>query len=371
MLEQFWAKIWYMKLDGIAISYEVSQPAQINFIEITDDCITIYGGENFLVPLSDHKEVRIDNSILPLLFDFYKKNKEPSVKEFIHFVRTEAVDTTIKCSGNNFKYSNKIYPLNFRHDFWHVNKKIKFLDHHHYTDTNNNNVNKEGIKCLLDKIDSCRTILNMNVTNQEDTSRIIKEYEKQHLAMKQNAKKLGKESAKSFLFLVLTHFILDFSGRYLMPIMLYHSPDEISQHKNLLLNIGRIVQPLFILINQLLNYDVLLSRLVISVSDMIAQYAGIKWLPNEFFRFMNIAKLLLTSEVNEDMAKEVGFDVTALLGTTSAKTLGSLLSNCLIKQLPKLKNDPPIDPNISEGVVLNKNEQDQKKADHSNLRQRK
>lgn len=342
MLEQLWSKIWYRMLDDIAISYETTQPAAIKFIELAKDCISLYSDEQlFLLPSSDNSKVKVDTRSLQMFAELYKKNKEPSGRELRPVIfKSQIPGNVIKCKGNDLKDYNVIRPWNFRHSIWHVNDKMESNSHQHYIPHDEGLIKKEGITCLLGKFEFFNSILNTTIINPKDIDAITQEYEKQHLAMKQNAKILGRESAKSFLFLVLTNFILDFSGRYLMPLMLYQSPDEISKHKDILLNLGRIIQPLFIIINQFLNYDILLSRLLISVSGMIAQYAGIKWLPNEFFRFMNIAKLLLTAEIDENVAKEVGFDVAALLGSTSAKALGSLLSNCLIHELPKLKQEP-------------------------------
>lgn len=370
MLEQFWSKIWYKMLDDISISYETTQPAAIKFIELVKDCISLYSDkELFLLPSSDNSKVKVDTRSLDTFAELYKKNKEPSSQELRPFVfKSYQTNKIIKCKENDLKDFHDIRPWNFRHSIWHVNDEIKSHSHNHYISHDGDIIKKEGITCLLGKFELFNSILNTTIISPKDIDTITQEYKKQHLAMKQNAKKLGQESAKSFLFLVLTNFILDFSGRYLMPTMLYHSPDEISKYKDILLDFGRIIQPLFIIINQLLNYNILLSRLLISVSGMIAQYAGIKWLPNEFFRFMNIAKLLLTAEIDENVAKEVGFDVAALLGSTSAKALGSLLSNCLIHQLPKLRQEPldnsEKDINLTILTVV-------KKEENTGLRKRK
>ena len=245
-----------------------------------------------------------------------------------------------------------------RHKRAHVTPGLaneNFYMHSHFFRTDRGNLKPGDVQSLLSCYEQFSDILHTDIISKDEVNRLTLSFKHQYDDMMKQVNALAAASAKNFITIAVLSFSMHLITAYLLPALLYHGNNRLRKNSQLILRLGRALQPLFILIQTLSNVSMSATSLIIHLANITAQLSNIKFLPNEFFQFLNLIRILSGTQFTEKEAEEIGLYVSNILGNTSARALGSVFAAGLISYLPKLKQEDTPPTSADESEVVNPN----------------
>ena len=165
--------------------------------------------------------------------------------------------------------------------------------------------------------------------------------------------KFAKASAKQFILITISSFILEFTGKYLVPYLAYHCVNGAIKNKHQIIRLTTLLQPMLMLAMTIAALPTNPLNFALSIAPIITAYLNTPLLPAELFQFFKLISIMFSDNFTEKQAEELGQTLGSLFGTVSAKSLGVVLASKFIGQLPKLKNEEIVK---KDTVATRKNE---------------
>lgn len=343
---------WRSYFNTVLVSYATN--GLVNHVEVADDCVTIYTEDNDGSSIITADGAKVTIVEIPYLYQFFLRHRPelPTSKEiFNRYYEVDHEQPRVECNGHDTFVMHNIvwpWPLGRRHQHWHNDTQRQAMDHSHYASINGESLQASHVDCLLNKVLYFNEINNETYIHKSDIRVIVEQFKKRQTDLTRFAEELSKTTINSFIYNAVLCFLMDFMGRYLLPCLVYRQNNDyllrrnhfFFDHAKLILTTGRVLLPLIKLFTNLMLAPSKISSLAINSLATLLAANNYKFIPKELLYFLNLSRALTTGDYSEQIATKVGSDLGVIFGGASAFALGTMLSQALIRRLPKLKDEP-------------------------------